>query len=70
MIGFLAGLVAGWLFEDGLVGALQGPIATGLLGGADLSWLAGILVAGGVYLGLEQRRVKAGSPVVATGAGG
>src|ERR1700742_1544583 len=37
VIGFLAGLVAGWLFEDGLVGALQGPIATGLLGGADLS---------------------------------
>jgi purine-cytosine permease-like protein len=70
VIGFLAGLVAGWLFQDGLVGALQGPISTGLLGGADLSWLAGILVAGGVYLGLEQRRVKAASPVVATGAGG
>jgi NCS1 nucleoside transporter family len=70
VIGFLAGLVAGWLFQDGLVGALQGPISTGLLGGADLSWLAGIVVAGGVYLGLEQRRVKAASPVVATGAGG
>jgi NCS1 nucleoside transporter family len=70
VIGFVAGLVAGWLFEDGLVPALQGPIATGLLGGADLSWLAGIVVAGGVYLGLEQRRAKAGLPVVATGAGG
>jgi purine-cytosine permease-like protein len=70
VIGFLAGLVAGWLFQDGLVSALQGPISTGLLGGADLSWLAGIVVAGGVYLGLEQRRVKAGSPVAATGAGG
>jgi NCS1 nucleoside transporter family len=70
VIGFLAGLVAGWLFQDGLVGALQGPISTGLLGGADLSWLAGIVVAGGVYLGLEQRRVKAASPAVATGAGG
>jgi purine-cytosine permease-like protein len=70
VIGFVAGLVAGWLFEDGLVPALQGPIATGLLGGADLSWLAGIVVAGGVYLGLEQRRAKAGSPIVATGAGG
>jgi NCS1 family nucleobase:cation symporter-1 len=70
VIGFVAGLVAGWLFQDGLVGALQGPISTGLLGGADLSWLAGIAVAGGVYLGLEQRRVKAASAVVATGAGG
>jgi nucleobase:cation symporter-1, NCS1 family len=70
VIGFLAGLVAGWLFQDGLVPALQGPISTGLLGGADLSWLAGIVVAGGVYLGLEQRRVKAATPVVATGAGG
>jgi len=70
VIGFLAGLVAGWLFQDGLVSALQGPISTWLLGGADLSWLAGIVVAGGVYLGLEQRRVKAGSPVAATGVGG
>src|SRR5262245_24398991 len=30
--------------------ALQGPISIGLLGGADFSWLVGILVAGGVYL--------------------
>jgi NCS1 nucleoside transporter family len=57
MIAFLAGLVAGWSVEDGLVPALQGPISTGLLGGADLSWLIGIIVAGGLYLALERRRL-------------
>jgi len=30
--------------------ALQWPISTKLLGGADLSWLVGIVVAGSVYL--------------------
>ncbi|WP_315837015.1 cytosine permease [Bradyrhizobium prioriisuperbiae] len=59
IIAFLAGLVAGWLFEDGLVPALQGPISTGLLGGADLSWLAGIVVAGGLYLVLSRSAVTA-----------
>jgi NCS1 nucleoside transporter family len=65
MIAFLAGLVAGWTVEDGLVPALQGPISTGLLGGADLSWLFGIVVAGGLYLVLGQRTVAA--PVVVAG---
>jgi NCS1 nucleoside transporter family len=65
IIAFLAGLAAGWLVEDGLVPALQGPISTGLLGGADLSWLFGIVVAGGLYLALSQRAVAA--PVVAAG---
>src|SRR5262249_12895372 len=37
IIAFLVGLAAGWSVEDGLVPALQGPISTGLLGGADLS---------------------------------
>ncbi len=55
IVGFIAGLVAGWSVQDGLVPALQGPISTGLLGGADLSWLVGILVSGGVYLALSQR---------------
>jgi len=31
----------------------------GLLGGADLSWLAGIVVAGGLYLALGRRVVAA-----------
>ena len=43
--------------EDGLVPALQGPISTELLGGADLSWLVGIVVAGAVYLALSRRRM-------------
>ena len=65
MIAFLVGLVAGWSVEDGLVGALQGPISIGLLGGADLSWLVGIVVSGGVYLALSKR-IKSPAPAVAS----
>jgi cytosine/uracil/thiamine/allantoin permease len=66
IIAFVVGLVAGWLVEDGLVAALQGPISTGLLGGADLSWLFGIVISGALYLALG-RRVPASSAVVSTG---
>ena len=52
VVAFVVGLVAGWSVEDGLVPALQGPISTRLLGGADLSWLVGIAVAGGIYLAM------------------
>lgn len=62
MIAFVLGLAAGWSVEDGLVPALQGPISTGYLGGADLSWLVGIVVAGGIYLALARR--TAPTPVV------
>jgi len=62
IVAFVAGLVAGWSVEDGLVGALQGPIATKLLGGADLSWLVGIVVAGGLYLALGTRGAAAAVP--------
>jgi purine-cytosine permease-like protein len=55
IVAFAAGLVAGWSVEDGLVPALQGPISTKLLAGADLSWLVGIVVAGGLYLVLGRR---------------
>jgi NCS1 nucleoside transporter family len=65
---FFAGLVAGWLVQDGLVGALQGPISLNLLGGADLSWLFGIGVAAGVYLVLD--RVRSPSPVAVSSAAG
>ena len=68
MIAFLLGLVAGWSVEDGLVGALQGPISIGLLGGADLSWLVGIVVSGGVYLALSKR-ITSPAPAVASSAG-
>jgi hypothetical protein len=67
MIAFFAGLVAGWSVEDGLVGALQGPISINLLGGADLSWLFGIVVSGAVYLTLGKRVTS--PSVVAGGAG-
>ena len=62
----MAGLVAGWSVQDGLVPALQGPIS-GMLGGADLSWLAGIVVAGAVYLVIGGRAVTSPA-VVITGA--
>jgi purine-cytosine permease-like protein len=68
MIAFLVGLVAGWSVEDGLVGALQGPISLNLLGGADLSWLVGIVVSGAVYLALGKR-VASPSSVAASSAG-
>jgi len=56
---FLVGLVAGWSVVHGLVPALQGPISTRLLSGADLSWLVGIVVAGAVYLAIGARVVAA-----------
>src|SRR5712664_1095648 len=62
IIAFVAGLIAGWTVEDGLVPALQGPISTRLLGGADLSWLVGIVVAGGVYLAVSRHGVAATVP--------
>ena len=42
--------------------ALQGPISTKLLAGADLSWLVGIVVAGGLYLILGRRAAPAAVP--------
>ena len=59
IIAFLVGLVAGWSVEDGLVGPLQGPVSTGLFGGADLSWFVGIVVSGAIYLVLSRRIVAA-----------
>ncbi|MEV4257326.1 cytosine permease [Spirillospora sp. NPDC049652] len=52
---FLLGALATWSFQYGVPTALQGP-AAGALGGIDLSWLAGALVAGGLYLLLSRRR--------------
>jgi purine-cytosine permease-like protein len=62
IVAFVAGLVAGWSVEDGLVPALQGPISTKLLSGADLSWLVGIVVAGGLYLVLGRRAERVAVP--------
>src|SRR5437660_11885917 len=62
IIAFFAGLISGWSMEDGLVPALQRPISTKLLGGADLSWLVGIVVAGGAYLSLGRRVASVAVP--------
>jgi NCS1 nucleoside transporter family len=64
IVAFVAGLVAGWSVEDGLVPALQGPVSTKLLAGADLSWLVGIVVAGVLYLVLGRHE----APVAVPGA--
>jgi len=68
IVAFVVGLIAGWSVEQGLVPALKGPISTKLLGGADLSWLVGIVVAGGLYLLLAQRVAPAPVPRPAGGA--
>ena len=62
IIAFLVGLVAGWLFLYGLVSPLQGVVAKGPLNGADLSWLVGLVVAGGIYLIGMQWKVSARTP--------
>ncbi len=59
IISFAVGLVAGWLVMDGLVPALQGPVSLKFLGGADLSWLVGIVVAGGLYLLISGKAATA-----------
>ena len=48
MASFALGVFATWLFLYGLTPALQGWVAAAM-GGLDLSWLAGGLVAAGSY---------------------
>jgi cytosine/uracil/thiamine/allantoin permease len=63
---FVIGLVAGWLFEFGLVTPLQGLVSKHVLSGADLSWLVGMGVAGAVYLvGMRRRAPAPAEPMVA-----
>ncbi|WP_067831096.1 purine-cytosine permease family protein [Actinomadura kijaniata] len=52
---FALGAAATWCFQYGVPAALRGPAARAL-GGVDLSWLAGAVVAGGLYLLLSSRR--------------
>jgi nucleobase:cation symporter-1, NCS1 family len=63
IIPFLIGMVATWSFEYGIPSYLQGPFAKGL-GGIDLSWLAGALVAGVLSYVMMSRR----APVPRVGA--
>ena len=53
LVALLAGLVAGWLWEFGLASAFQGPLARAT-DGVDLSWLASIVVAAGLYWALVR----------------
>jgi toxin CptA len=48
MVAFFTGILATWLFMYGLIPFFQGPIAIAM-GGVDLSWLAGGVVAAAVY---------------------
>ncbi len=65
IIAVLAGLVAGWAWEYGLVGFMQGPIAKAT-NNIDLSWLSGMVVAGVLYYVLRPMLVKEPEPGVAT----
>ena len=56
----MATQVTGELRAD--VHALQGPVSTKLLAGADQSWLVGIVVAGGLYLVLGRRAAPVAVP--------
>jgi purine-cytosine permease-like protein len=49
------GIVFTWMFMYGMIPMLQGPVA-GLMGGIDLSWLAGGIAAATSYLVLESIR--------------
>ena len=60
---FFVGLAVGWLFQNGLLPVFKGPISVYLLGGADLSWLVGTVVAGGLYLVLSPKPAVAGVTV-------
>lgn len=56
IIAFTLGIIATWSFEYGIPSWLQGPGAIAL-GGIDLSWLAGAVVAGVAYwIGLAVSR--------------
>ncbi|GIH60184.1 purine-cytosine permease family protein [Microbispora siamensis] len=55
------GLLAAWSWQFGMVPATQGPIARAL-NDTDFSWLAGGLVAGGLYYLLARARTGRTSP--------
>jgi len=60
VVPFVLGAFATWCFEYGVPTWLQGPGATAL-GNVDLSWLAGVLVAGvlsAVWMRSTRRQVK------------
>jgi NCS1 family nucleobase:cation symporter-1 len=66
MVCFAVGIVATWMFMYGATGAMQG-LGARALGGLDLSWLAGSVVAATLYavLGPRTRRHHQGTLVAA-----
>jgi len=62
------GILAGWSCQYGLVPAMQGPVARAL-NNTDLSWLAGGLVAGGLYLVLSRRAARQAGASLPAAAG-
>jgi purine-cytosine permease-like protein len=59
VIAAIAGLVAGWAWEYGLVSFFQGPLAKAT-NNTDLSWLAAFVVSGGLYYALRPFLAKEG----------
>ena len=53
LVALALGVTATWMFMYGMLPALQGPVAVAL-GGIDLSWLAGAVVAGTSYWTMEK----------------
>jgi NCS1 nucleoside transporter family len=64
IIAMLAGLVAGWSWEYGLVEFMQGPLAKAT-NNIDLSWLAAFVVSGGLYYLLRPILAKEERPTPA-----
>jgi purine-cytosine permease-like protein len=64
VIAAVVGLVAGWAWEYGLVGFMQGPLARAT-NNIDLSWLAAFVVSGGLYYVLRPILSKEERPAAA-----
>jgi purine-cytosine permease-like protein len=69
IVAVLAGLVAGWAWEFGLVSFMQGPIAKAT-NDTDLSWLTALVVGGGLYYLLRPILAKDTSVAPATASWG
>jgi NCS1 nucleoside transporter family len=65
LVAFVLAMVATWCFQYGIPTWLQGPGAKAL-GGVDLSWLAGSLVAAGSYYLLGRGRERRTAAVIRT----
>jgi NCS1 nucleoside transporter family len=65
VIAAIAGLVAGWAWEYGLVSFMQGPIAKAT-NNTDISWLTAFVVSGGLYYLLRPILAPSESPQAAT----